>query len=236
VTIRNRKTKVRWPRSSVVVLSASMLSVVFALSLGFSACSWLKKDEPGEYIAVEDQTQRPDTPTSIQVSYAKSTDTLQSVIVSQFTGAAVLRTSGSGDSESSLVRFDGGVPTWRFHAARSVLNPLSALEKTPYHVTSFEYGKVPAGFEQDAPETGPPPPLYAGGYYIFSITRASGAVSYQAVRVRPDLTLEAYDADPRAGTSYNLCCSVSTDFIEPTPSDLGQPNTPLTTTPDSEQP
>jgi len=211
---------------------------MLSLMAGFSACSLLKKsDDSAEYIAVEDQTQRPETPASIQISYAKPSDTLQSVVVSQFTGAAVLRTSGSGDNEASLVRFDGGVPIWKFHASKSVLNPLSAIEKTPYHVTSFEYGKVPAAFEQDAPETGPPPPLYSGGYYIFAITRASGVVSYQAVRVQPDLTLQVYDADPRAGTSYNLCCRISTDFAEPTPADLGRPNSPIVpSAADSSQP
>src|SRR5208283_4799475 len=95
---------------------------------------------PEEYIAVDDQTQRPATPTSIQISYAQPDDTLQSVVVSQFTGAAVLRTTGQGDSEASLVRFDGGVPIWQFHANRSVLNPISRINKAPYHVTNIEYG------------------------------------------------------------------------------------------------
>ena len=105
-----------------------------------------------------------------------------------------------------MVRFDGGVPVWKFHANRSLLNPLS---KTPYHVATVEYGKLPPGFVQDAPEVGPPPPLDAGGYYIFAIQRASGATSYQAVRVKSDFTLEVYDAEPRAGTSYKLCCDVA---------------------------
>jgi len=200
-------------------MAASMLSFLIA----FSGCSLMEKPAaPEEYIAVEDQTQRPETPTSIQISYAKADDTLESVVVSQFTGAVVLRTSSQGDNEASVVRFDGGVPIWKFHAARSVLNPLS---KKPYHIANIEYGKLPAGFEQDTPEVGPPPPLNSGGYYIFAITRASDATSFQAVRVKSDLTLQAYDAEPRAGTSYKLCCNVSGDFIEPTPSDLDQPAT-----------
>jgi hypothetical protein len=44
------------------------------------------------------------------------------------------------------------------------------------------------------------------------------------VRVRPDLTIQAYDADPRAGTSYNLCCDVGADFREPAPSNSDQPD------------
>jgi len=193
-----------------------------------------KNPAPVEAIAVDDQTPRPETPASIQIAYAKADDTLQSVTVSQFTGAIVLRTLNEGDGEASVVRFDGGVPIWKFHANRSLFNPLS---KTPYHVTSIEYGKVPSGFEQDMPEVGPPAPLDAGGYYIFAIERASGAISYQAVRVKSDLTLQAYDAEPRAGTSYKLCCNVSSDFPEPTPSDAeepaGPPPAPML---DSEQP
>ena len=195
----------------------------------------LKGKEPAEYIAVEDQTQRPQTPTSIQINYAQSNDTLQSVLVSQFTGAEVLRTTREGDDQSMLVRFDGGVPIWKFHSNRSVLNPISEIEKASYHVASIEYGKLPKGFEQDVPEAGPPAPLYAGGYYIFAITRASGAVSYQAVRVQPDLTLQAFDAEPRAGTSYKLCCNVPADFAEPTPANLEQTSVPSPPRSDSDQ-
>jgi hypothetical protein len=196
---------------------------MLSLVVGFSACSWLKKGSDDEYIAVDDQTPRPSTPASVQISYAKPNDTLQSVVVSQFTGANVLRTTGEGDAQESLIRFDGGVPIWKFHANRSLLNPLNEIGKTPFHIESIEYGKLPKGFVQDAPESGPPPPLAPGGYYIFEIERASGATSYQAARVKSDFTIQAYDAEPRAGTSYKLCCNVSTDFPEPTPTDLEEP-------------
>jgi len=194
-----------------------------------------KSPAPVESIGVDDQTPRSETPASIQIAYAKADDTLQSLTVSQFTGANVLRTLNEGDGSASVVRFDGGVPIWKFHANRSLLNPLSG--KTPYHVTSIEYGKLPSGFVQDTPEVGPPPPLDAGGYYIFAIERASGATSYQAVRVKSDLTLQAYDAEPRAGTSYKLCCNVSADFPEPMPSDAEEPaGLPAAPLLDSDQP
>lgn len=210
--------------------------MMLAVVAGVSDCSRLKKAPTDEYIAVDDQTPRAATPTSINISYAKPTDTLQTVIVTQFTGATVLRTIGEGDAQESLIRFDGGVPIWKFHANRSLLNPLNEIAKTPFHLASLEYGVVPKGFVQDAPEAGPPPPLAQGGYYIFEIQRASGATSYQAARVKGDFTIQAYDAEPRAGTSYKLCCDVSSDFSEPTPSDLDQPAT-LATPPsaDSEQ-
>lgn len=204
-----------------------------------SGCSWLKHSaSPGESVAVDDQTPMPAAPASIQIAYAKTDDTLQSVTVSQFTGANVLRTRDEGGKETVVVRFDGGVPIWKFHANRSLLNPLSAIEKTPYHVTSVEYGKLPSGFTQDNPEAGPPPPLDPGGYYVFSIERASGANSFQAVKVGRDLTLQVYDAEPRAGSSYKLCCDVAADFAEPTPSDdTAEPAAmPLAPPPDSDQP
>jgi hypothetical protein len=232
VTIRNRKQSARARGAIALVLVASLASFI----LGSSGCSMLKKrGGAGESITVDDQTPRPAAPASIQVSYAKPEDTLQSVVVSQFTGATVLRTLNEGEGEASVVRFDGGVPIWKFHANRSLLSPLSG--KTPYRATSIEYGKVPSDFVQDAPEVGPPAPLDAGGYYIFAIERASGATSYQAVRVKPDLTLQAYDAEPRAGTSYKLCCNVSSDFPEPTPSDIEEPaSLPIPAAPDSELP
>ncbi len=192
------------------------------------------KSAPPENIAIEDSTPLPATPTSIQISYAKPDDTLESVTVSTFTGANVLRTISDGDNQAAVVRFDGGVPVWKFHANHGLLNPLS---KTPYHVAMFEYGKLPSGFLQDAPEAGPPPPLDPGGYYIFAIQRASGATSYQAVRVRTDLTLQVYDAEPRAGTSYKLCCDVASDFAEPTPENgIVEPDSvPASATPDANQ-
>jgi hypothetical protein len=218
VTIRNRKQSARGRCAIALLLAASMGA--FA-----PGCSWLRKGgTPVESIAVDDQTPIPAAPASIQIAYAKANDSLQSVTVSQFTGANVLRTRDEGGKETVVVRFDGGVPIWKFQANRSLLNPLSEIKKTPYHVTTVDYGMVPAGFTQQAPETGPPPPLDAGGYYIFAIERASGITSYQAVRVRPDLTLQAYDAEPRAGTSYKLCCDVVSDFAAPTPSDV-EPDT-----------
>jgi hypothetical protein len=179
-----------------------------------------KSSAPVEAIAVDDQTPAPAAPASVQISYAKPDDTLQSVVVSSFTGANILRTVSEGDGEATVMRFDGGVTIWKFHADRNLLN---ALSKKPYRVSSIEYGKVPANFAQDTPEAGPPPPLDAGGYYIFAIQRTSGAISYQAVRVRSDFTLQAFDAEPRAGTSYKLCCDVGSDFAEPTPENGAEP-------------
>jgi hypothetical protein len=232
VTIRNRK-KTR-SAGRAIALTTVALTCAFA-----GGCSMLKKSPPpASAIGVEDQTPMPASPTSIQIAYAKPDDTLQSLVVSQFTGANVLRTVSQGDGEASVLRFDGGVPIWKFHANRTLLNPLTKIKQAPYHVLTVDYGKVPPGFLQDAPEVGPPPPLDIGGYYIFAIERASGATSYQAVRVKSDLTLQAYDAEPRAGTSYQLCCDVSADFAQPTPDHFDPPGSAPSTdsSPDSSQP
>lgn len=151
---------------------------------------------------------------SIEIDYASKRDTLKALTVTQFTGATVLLTRrATAGRQSSVVRFDGGVPMWRFHSERGLLNPLSVLDSGRYHVGRVSYGEVPPGFAQDIPDSGPPAPLEADNYYVFTIERASGAVSYQAVRVNEDGSLEAYDAEPRAGTSYSLCCNVRPGFI-----------------------
>src|ERR1700676_672989 len=126
-----------------------MLASMWAFAPG---CSWLKKSgTPADAIAVNDQTPMPAAPPSIQIAYAKVDDTLQSVTVTQFTGANVLRTRDEGGKETVVVRFEGGVPIWKFHANRCLLNPLSEIQKTPYHIASVEYGKLPSGFAQDNP-------------------------------------------------------------------------------------
>jgi hypothetical protein len=50
---------------------------------------------------------------------------------------------------------------------------------------------------------------------VFQIERQSGSTSYQAVKVLADGSLQAYNAQPRAGSSYLLCCNVTSDFPEP---------------------
>ena len=131
----------------------------------------------------------------------------------------------------SVVRFDGGVPIWKFQADEGTFGSITGVGTSTYSLKSIDYSKVPAHFSQVAPEVGPPPPLDRGAYYIFQIERSSGSTSYQAVRVLADGSLEAYDAEPRAGSSYMLCCDVTSDFPEPvilpdTTQDAGAENPP----------
>ncbi|MGO8802050.1 hypothetical protein, partial [Candidatus Binatus sp.] len=74
-------------------------------------------------------------------------------------------------------------------------------------------------------------------YYVFQIERQSGSSSYQAVKVQADGSLQAYNAQPRAGSSYLLCCNVTADFPEPvilpdTTQDTGAGNPPPDESPD----
>jgi hypothetical protein len=66
---------------------------------------------------------------------------------------------------------------------------------------------------------------------VFTIERSSGTVSYQAVKVMADGSLQAYAAQPRAGSSFLICCGLASDFTEPvimpeeiTPDETGQDN------------
>src|ERR1022692_130412 len=229
MNIRNRNRRIH----RYMLIPAMIASLTFAIA----GCATIKRiTSPSPSASDEDQPLAASATPSVQITYAKTNDTLKSIVVSQFTGANVLRTLNEDGKEATVVRFDGGVPIWQFHANRSLLNPLTAIEKTPYHLASVDYGKLPDGFVQDIPEVGPPSPLDVGGYYIFAIERASGVISYQVVKVNPELSLQAYDAEPRAGTSYKLCCNVSADFAAPSPSDIDQPTLPMPPAPDSYNP
>jgi hypothetical protein len=85
-------------------------------------------------------------------------------------------------------------------------------KRIPYAVTHVKYGEVPRGFAQTSPDTGPPEPLEPDHYYVFSVIRASGSTNYEAVKVQSDGQLMAYNADPRAGDSFQLCCNIAPDF------------------------
>jgi hypothetical protein len=107
---------------------------------------------------------------------------------------------------------------WEIKADTGVFSKLPVLGSgDKFAVKSVAYGKLPDHFAQVTPDSGPPEPLETGHYYIFTAQRASGVLSYEAVRVEADGSLDGYAAEPRAGTSYALCCDVSPDFVQPAP-------------------
>jgi hypothetical protein len=155
---------------------------------------------------------------TVAISYAHKGDYLASLGVSKFTGTEMVE-SRSIDAQhvASIIRFDGGVPVWEVKADTGVFSKLPVVGSGEKFATkSVTYGTLPAHFAQVTPDSGPPQPLEVGHYYIFTAQRASGTVSYEAVRVEADGSLDGYEAEPRAGTSYILCCNVSPDFVQPT--------------------
>jgi hypothetical protein len=155
---------------------------------------------------------------TVAISYAHKGDYLASLSVSKFDGTEMVE-SRSVDAQhvASIIRFDGGATVWEIKADSGVFSKLPVVGSGDKFATkSVTYGKLPKYFAQVAPDSGSPEPLEAGHYYIFTAQRASGTLSYEAVRVEPDGSLDGYEAEPRAGTSYVLCCNVSPDFVQPT--------------------
>ena len=151
----------------------------------------------------------------IHVSYAHRDDYLTSLIVTKYSAAQPLQTIPTKDGNALTVRFDGGVTVWEFDVEKGLLNgvPVIGGKETRYAPAEVKYGDLPPHFVALIPDNGPPEPLEAGHYYVFAVTRGSGATSYEVAKVNGDGSLEAYEADPRAGSSYWLCCDLPGDFV-----------------------
>jgi hypothetical protein len=150
----------------------------------------------------------------IHIDYGSERDYLSSLTVTKYPAAYALDTArGGSDANASIFRFDGGVPVWQIQVDRGVLSDLPGLgNRSEYRLSEVQYGVVPRHFAQSTPDSGPPEPLEPNHYYIFSVMRVSGSTNYEAIKVEADGALEGYDAEPRAGTSFRLCCNVNADF------------------------
>ena len=168
----------------------------------------------------------------VHINYGSERDYLSSLTVTKYPAAYALDTSRGGpDANASIFRFDGGVPVWQIQVDKGVLSDLPGLGKRgEYRLSEVQYGVVPRHFVQSTPDSGPPEPLEPNHYYIFSVMRVSGSTNYEAIKVEADGSLEGYDAEPRAGTSFRLCCKVNADFPgtapapPPPPTDSNGPN------------
>jgi hypothetical protein len=161
-----------------------------------------------------DSAPTPGPEAKIQISYSHPDDFLSELMLTKYSGADVLETaSKDAKGVASVVRFEGGMPMWQINVEPGMFSemPLGISSKT-YAVSEVKYGNVPPHFVQTIPDVGPPEPLEPDNYYIFSVTRKSGSISYEAVKVNTDGSLQAYEADPRAGTSFRLCCNLASDF------------------------
>ena len=156
---------------------------------------------------------------TVQIDYSHRDDFLRSVTVTRFAAVTMIPiASGEEKPGASIFRFEGGgVPIWQVRADEGVTSelltaiPLVAAS-AKYAVGKLRYGELPKDFLQSIPEAGPPEPLEAGSYYVFEVDRASGSTSFDAIKIDRDGTIESYEAQPRAGESYALCCNVNSDF------------------------
>jgi hypothetical protein len=164
---------------------------------------------------------------TVHIGYARRDDYLQSLAVDKFASATLIPARGL-KAGSALVRFEGGEPVWAIAADRGVSGSLlqhmpGVAENKKFAPTEVTYGTVPKGFTREEPENSDPEPLERGKYYIFTVRRGSGSVDYQAVHITEDGTIESYDAQPRAGTSFALCCDIAPDFVGSAVSDTSAP-------------
>ncbi len=150
----------------------------------------------------------------IHISYSHAGDYLSSMVVTKYDGADTLRTGTSPEGSTATVRFTGGVVVWQFSVEKAFLSgmPLIGGKQKPYAPNEVKYGLLPEHFVATIPDNGAPETLEPDHYYVFMVTRGSGSVSYQAVKVNGDGSLEGYVADPRAGDSYQICCNIAADF------------------------
>lgn len=204
--------KVRIKRRRRLVAVAAIL---FGFAVAASGCSLFGKHKaapapPADDAQSSDNQALPGPEAKIHISYSTHGDYLKSLVVTKYSSADTIAPAPGG---ASIVRFDGGVEVWRFGYQHGMFSDLPIGGSTAaYAITEIQYGVLPPHFVETMPDSGPPEPLEPGHYYVFAVTRQSGSTSYQAVKVNPDGSLEGYDADPRAGTSFSLCCNVSADF------------------------
>jgi hypothetical protein len=216
----------RRPRGRIPFAIAAMLLTV-ALASGCAAHKVKQPVSQQGTIArqVADNAPMPGPEAKIHISYAHADDFLSSLTVTKYSGAQSILTLDSKDGQaSSIIRFDGGTEVWRIDVDKPLLSGVPVLgSEKGYAPAEVSYGSMPQRFLQSVPDGEPPEPLESDRYYIFAVTRASGSASYEAVKVDGDGSLEAYDAEPRAGTSFRLCCNLGADFtVATTPrSDAG---------------
>jgi hypothetical protein len=198
-------------------LAAARAIMLLMLLGGIASCGLGNPLPPPNPVpeANSSETQEPPGPEAkIAISYAKHGDYLSSMVVTKYSAANTITTVPKGSrGVASTILFVGGVVVWQVDIDKDTLSGFPGLGKRiPYAVTHVKYGEVPQGFVQSAPDSGPPEPLEPDHYYVFSVIRASGSTNYEAVKVQSDGALMAYNADPRAGDSFQLCCNIAPDF------------------------
>jgi hypothetical protein len=203
----------RFPSS----IKPTNLGFVLALCLLASGCAAGKSaaNAPSAHAAQSsDNTPAPGPDAKINISYSRPGDFLSSLNVTEYSAAETLLTESGKGPSASIIRFEGGVVIWQIGVKKKLLADVPIVgEQNSYAVHEISYGRLPAGFVSTIPDSGPPQPLQPDHYYVFAASRASGATSYEAVKVNGDGSLQAYTAEPRAGDSFRVCCDVAADFV-----------------------
>jgi hypothetical protein len=190
------------------LLSACLIASGCALSNKVGA-SW-----SASAAQTSDNAPLPGPDAKIHISYSRPNDFLNSMTVTEYSSAETVITESGKGAPAAIIRFEGGVVVWQIGVTKRLLADVPMFrEPKSYAVSQVIYGKLPANFAAVIPESGPPSPLEPDHYYVFTVTRGSGATSYEAVKVNGDGSLEAYEAEPRAGDSFRLCCDVASDFV-----------------------
>jgi hypothetical protein len=192
------------------------VALAFVLAVAIAGCA----TQPGNPDVVFEDTGASQSATrvhaTVEINYAQKGDTLAQATVTKYFGAQVLTTQQTrSGKQATLIRFDGGVPIWEIRADHTLTASIPGIGHANYALKDVHYGRLPSHFVQVLPDEGSPEPLERGGFYVFEISRASGARNWEAVKILADGSLEAYAAQPRAGSSYILCCGVPSDFTEP---------------------
>jgi hypothetical protein len=204
-------------KAAAVAALALVITVAGCSALGKKPASPAAPPAPADQTS--DITPPPGPEAKIQISYSQPNDYLYTLSLTKYSAASSLASTTSGPGgASSVVRFESGIPVWQIDIEPGMFSdmPIGFSSKN-YAVREVKYGKVPPHFIQTTPDLGPPEPLQADHFYIFSVTRKSGSISYDAVKVNADGSLQAYEADPRAGTSFRLCCNLPADFTATAP-------------------
>jgi len=203
------------PRRFALTLAMCVLPAVAVGCALHKSAAPSTGDSGGAQAQMPDNAQSPAAEAKIHISYAHPGDFLSSLIVTKYSAATDLRIGAvSKDGDASIVRFDGGAVVWEIGLEKSLLSGVPGLHREQKHdaLAEVKYGVLPKDFTQTIPDSGPPEPLEPDNFYIFTVTRASGSTNYDAVKVAGDGSLEAYEAEPRAGTSFRLCCNLSAGF------------------------
>ncbi|MGH7924342.1 MAG: hypothetical protein ACREQH_07115 [Candidatus Binatus sp.] len=208
-----------WPVAVALLLTLALATQGCSSVTSYAKSMWSSDDDTSDLddaANADEGEPLPPPAANVAISYRRPGDALARATVLKFFGAEVIaKHQRDATHTESVVRFDGGVPIWEFKADEGTFGSITGVGASKYSISKVQYAKVPTHFAQILPEEGPPEPLDRGAYYVFQIERQSGSTSYQAVKVLADGSLQAYNAQPRAGSSYLLCCNISSDFPEP---------------------